>query len=131
MNLKGSPKQLFVGIFGFGKEPQAGTFEPLQGRVCLEGPPSAMFIRGNPNGDGASDLSDAVFILSYLFLGTEKLSCLDTSDVDDSGFVDISDTVFLLGYLFLGGKAPSAPLEGCGVDPTPDAVSCESFSGCP
>jgi hypothetical protein len=44
--------------------------------------------------------------------------------------VDISDAVFLLSYLFVGGEAPNDPLGTCGVDLTPDVLTCESFAGC-
>jgi hypothetical protein len=88
------------------------------------------FRRGDPNGDGAVDISDAVAILNSLFLGTGKLSCQEAADGNDDGALDISDPVFLLSYLFQGGPPPAEPLAACGADPTPDGLSCDSFSGC-
>ncbi|MBI4600784.1 MAG: hypothetical protein HY721_02375 [Planctomycetes bacterium] len=101
-----------------------------------------LFQRGNANDDGNYDLSDAVFTLSYLFIGGETPPCLNAADANDDNKVDISDGVYSLGYLFLGGPAPPNPFFGafhsCGLDFTPapgsppaEFLSCESFSNCP
>ncbi len=90
------------------------------------------FRRGDANADGATDISDAVATLTELFLdGVDKLPCEGAGDANDDGQLDISDPVFLLAYLFLGGNAPDDPLGSCGVDPTPDGLTCESFPACP
>jgi hypothetical protein len=77
--------------------------------------------------EGASaDLSDAVTILSFLFLGRpEKLLCDKSADVTDNGRVDLSDAISLLNFKFLGGPAPREPYGICGTDPTPDGLGCE------
>ncbi|OLE70212.1 MAG: hypothetical protein AUI36_04030 [Cyanobacteria bacterium 13_1_40CM_2_61_4] len=84
----------------------------------------AEFVRGEVNGDGRVDLSDAVAILSYLFLGGKAPVCLDAADVNDNGNVDLSDSIFLLGHLFLGTPAPPLPYPSPGQDPTPDSLGC-------
>jgi hypothetical protein len=43
---------------------------------------------------------------------------------------NISDPVYLLNFLFTGGDAPGAPFGACGSDPTPDDLSCESYTAC-
>jgi len=43
------------------------------------------FIRGDANADGRSDLSDAVALLGYLFLGGANVPCDQAADADDSG----------------------------------------------
>jgi len=80
--------------------------------------------------DGSTDISDAVATLTDLFIGTQNVTCRTAADSNDDGAVDISDAVFLLTYLFLGGQAPDEPLGSCGIDPTPDALLCDSFSRC-
>ena len=65
------------------------------------------FLRGNANADDNTDLSDAVFILSYLFIGGAAPSCEDAADSDDNGALEITDAVYLLNFLFLGGPAPA------------------------
>ena len=96
-------------------------------------PGAPQFIRGDPDNSGIVNLTDAVFILSFLFLGGELPTCFDASDADDNGVVQLTDGIFLLNYLFLGGRPPPDPYPRCGVDPEDfvDQVSCETFPGCP
>ena len=89
-----------------------------------------LFVRGDANADGFGDLSDAVRILEFLFLGEEAPLCLKSADVDDTGEVLLTDPVFLLNYLFLGKEAPPPPHEFCGEDLTPDALPCELHPPC-
>jgi hypothetical protein len=84
-----------------------------------------VFRRGDagPDPDGALDISDAVQILGYLFLGEPAPACYDAADFDDSGLIDITDSVALLGHLFLGEPPPPDPgKDACGVDPTGDEL---------
>ena len=82
------------------------------------------FVRGEVNGDGNVDLSDAIFVLDHLFLGGRAPECRDAGDTNDSGAVDLSDAVYLLAHLFLGGPAPPAPYPDAGADPTEDDIDC-------
>jgi hypothetical protein len=91
---------------------------------------STEFRRGNVNGDDHTDLSDAVFILSFLFLQGPEPACLKAADTDDTGIVDLTDPVYLLNYLFLSGPAPFAPFPECGLDPTVDGVTCNALESC-
>jgi hypothetical protein len=88
------------------------------------------FIRGDSNADGRLDVSDPIHALRYLFTGGPAPTCLDAADGDDGGSVDISDGVYLLLYLFTGGKAPPPPGPSCGLDPTPDELSCAGYKAC-
>ena len=95
---------------------------------CVVPPPAgAIFRRGDVDGNGTAELTDAVFILNYLFQGFDAPGCPETADSDDNGAVDISDAVRLLGWLFLGGEPlPPPGAEECGRDPTPgDAPGCD------
>jgi hypothetical protein len=75
---------------------------------------------GTPS-DGSVDISDAIAILGYLFLGSGTPPCLDAADVDDSGVIDIADPVNLLTFLFQGGVTPPAPGPvACGPDGSDD-----------
>ena len=69
------------------------------------------FLRGQVDQSGGIDMTDAIIILRYLFLGEWMPPCLDAADIDDSGFLNITDGILLLNYLFLGGAAP-AQAEG-------------------
>ncbi len=93
-------------------------------------PAESPFIRGEANGDGRLDLTDAVAILFYLFGDTGGTGCPRAGDVDDSGDLDITDPLALLGYLFTEGAAPRAPFPECGTDPTDDPLSCTEHVPC-
>jgi len=84
---------------------------------------ASVFLRGDANGDGARDISDAVSILQYLFGGSE-LDCPDAADTNDDGVLNIADPIFLLGYLFAGGPDLPEPSEEPGSDPTLDGLTC-------
>ena len=90
-----------------------------------------VFIRGDANLDGFGDIGDAITCLVALFQGTVSLDCEDSADVNDDGGVDISDPVALLNYLFRGQGTIPAPVPTCGVDPTSDALGCDSYPACP
>ncbi len=69
------------------------------------------YIRGDVNDDERMDISDAVFILQYLFNNQDgkRLQCPRTADVNSDNKIDITDGVSLLRYLFQGGPAPPDP----------------------
>jgi hypothetical protein len=94
--------------------------------VVRDQPPvEERFVRGDVNGDERVDLSDAVSILGYLFLGQSVQVCPDVMDIDDAGDVNISDPIYLLNFLFLGGPALPPPFPSPGPDPSPDQLPCD------
>lgn len=85
----------------------------------------ATFIRGDSNINGKVDISDAINILNWLFLGTGIMPCEDAGDANDSGNIDLSDAVYILGHLFAGANpAPPEPFPDAGIDPTDDELIC-------
>jgi hypothetical protein len=88
------------------------------------------FRRGDVNGDGAVDLTDAITTLEVLFLAEGSISCEDAADANDDGNLDISDAVRTLIFLFAGGPPLPEPGASCGDDPTEDDLGCLSHSGC-
>ena len=83
--------------------------------------PRYVFMRGDPNHDGVTDISDGVRILVGLFVDPDALPCLDAADVDDNGAVEIADAIGLLRFLFHNAGFPFppwplAPFPGFGVD---------------
>ena len=88
---------------------------------------SGLFRRGDADGNGILELTDAVRILNFLFSGGEAPGCLDAGDADDNGRLELTDAINDLGFLFLGNAPPPAPgPTDCGVDPTEDGlVECE------
>ncbi len=61
---------------------------------------------GDPNLSGAVTISDAVFLIEYIFANGEPPAVMQTGDVDCSETVNISDVVYLLNYIFSGGLNP-------------------------
>jgi hypothetical protein len=92
--------------------------------------PPIPFRRGDANADTELDLSDAVFTLSYLFVGGPAPGCLQSADADDTDEVDLTDAIYLLNFLFLAGPEPRAPFAACGLDPTPGALVCITYPPC-
>src|SRR5262245_60638191 len=103
------------------------TLHLVAAPASLAGTP---FRRGDSNGDGTVDLSDAVHLLDWLFLGGEVPGCLDASDGNGDRTHDLTDAVYLLGYLFLSGPVPpaSGPADcGPAVEPGP---GCKRYGAC-
>ena len=102
----------------------AGDYRVTVSWIDLEDPPEeagfsvsegncGTFRRGDANQDGIVDISDAIAVLTHLFLGGTAL-CLDANDADGSGSEEITDGIYLLNHLFAGGDPPPAPYPGCG-----------------
>jgi hypothetical protein len=83
-----------------------------------------VFSRGDANSDDRFDLTDALFIVNWLFLAGPTPGCIDSADVDDSARVDVTDAVVLLNFLFLSGPMPAAPFPNVGEDETLDELTC-------
>jgi hypothetical protein len=116
--------------------------EGLAVSLCPEiGPPLELFVRGDADASGQINITDAIFLLGYLFQGTAAPPCMDAADADGAGdgAPNITDAIYLLGYLFQGTAGPPAPAPAaasftaadCGADPTPDdGMDCASFPPC-
>jgi len=131
--IEGLPERVLWGIVAVGAEPAPEDgFEPLDARVSeidlgtLPGP----FLRGDCNGDGKVDISDAVCSLNWLFLGGEAPGCLAVTNANGDVGVDISDSIWILEFLFLGGPAPAEPFPGCGVGrlEADERLGCKTLS---
>lgn len=65
---------------------------------------------GDADNNGLVNISDAVYLINYIFGGGEPPDQLLNSDVDCNEIVNISDAVYLIAYVFGGG---GAPCDGC------------------
>ncbi len=61
---------------------------------------------GDADGSSSITISDAVYLINYIFSGGPAPVPLLSGDADCSGSVNISDAVYLIGYIFSGGPAP-------------------------
>ncbi|MCZ6795136.1 MAG: hypothetical protein O7J95_16150 [Planctomycetota bacterium] len=111
-------------VCGSSRQRGESFFDVLVLKLGEEMPPTVAFRRGDTGGDGVLDLSDAVFILNFLFLGGPLPACEDAADTDDDGSWNITDAVFLLGFLFLGSSPPPPRFPEPGLDPTADRLGC-------
>jgi hypothetical protein len=90
----------------------------------------AIFIRGDPDGDGRIGISDAIFLLLHLFGGGREPPCQASADVEDDGSLALGDPVRLLDYLFRGGLEPTAPFPDCDAQSPGEALPCEEYPPC-
>ncbi len=90
----------------------------------------SQFLRGDCNNDGGFDISDAVFLLDELFGPGQSPECVSACDSNDDDGLDIADAVSMLETLFLLPTPLPAPSGSCGIDPTPDMLTCDAPS-CP
>ena len=79
--------------------------------------PELFFVRGRINSDEKIDISDAVALLSWLFLTGPEPQSLAAGDVNADGQIDLADAIYLLEFLFRGGPPISAPFPEPGPAP--------------
>lgn len=63
---------------------------------------------GDADGSEQVDISDVVFLVSYVFSAGPPPEPLEVGDVDCDGKITISDAVYLVSYVFGAGAAPCA-----------------------
>ena len=86
------------------------------------------FRRGDVSADAAVNISDAIYVLTWLFPGGPPPPCMESAETNNDGAVDLSDAIYLLEFLFQGGPPPPEPgPHDCGPDPK-DRVA--DFLGC-
>lgn len=106
------PGVYFLGVRSFeagGSGAYTLSLQPETGPVRSIGP----FLRGDVDQNANLQLTDAVGIFSYLFLGGVEPGCLAAADSDGTGEINLTSGVFLLRFLFLGGPTPMAPYPEC------------------
>ena len=96
---------------------------------CVGG---TLFKRGDANADGELDISDAIFLLSYLFGSGRIPRCEKAGDANGDGTIDLGDVVRILGFLFRDTGDLPAPFGSCGTDDQGLSadLSCESYPPC-
>lgn len=78
-----------------------GTEDILLGRT---------FLCGDADGNGIVNITDAVWLVNFVFSGGPAPNPLESGDVDCSGIINVSDIIYLVSYIFAGGPVPCA---GC------------------
>jgi hypothetical protein len=87
--------------------------------VTLEGGGREPFIRGDADGNGRYNVSDAVIVIQEVLLNFQaRFDCDDRLDVNDDETLDVSDALPILAWLFQAGPQFPGPFLVCEVDPT-------------
>lgn len=126
-NVGPAPSLAQLGLF------RPGTPDALDFTVLAPGGAAPAFTRNDCNGDGGTDIADAITALGYLFpAGTPPtLPCPVACDANDDGSLDVSDPITTLAVLFVPGTIPLPPTGTCGPDPTPSPLDCPVLPICP
>ncbi len=61
---------------------------------------------GDVNFDYVVNVSDAVWIINYVFAGGPPPNPMDSGDVNCGGSVNVSDAVWIINYVFVNGFTP-------------------------
>jgi hypothetical protein len=69
---------------------------------------------GDANSDGLVNVSDAVYIANYVFVGGNPPFPLETGNLNCDGAVNISDAVWIINYIFMEGNDP-CEVDGDGI----------------
>jgi len=72
------------------------------------------YLCGDANGDEITDISDAVVIINYIFVGGNPPDPMLSGDANCDEIVDVSDAVWIVNYVFIGGNQP-CDTDGNGV----------------
>lgn len=64
------------------------------------------FTFGDANADENINISDAVYLIAYIFTGGQPPDPLGRGELNCDGSVNISDVVYLIAYIFAGGPPP-------------------------
>ena len=70
------------------------------------------YLCGDANDDGVVNVSDAVFIINYVFIpGSPTPDPLCIADANGDSVVNVSDAVYIINYVFIPGSPE--PVIGC------------------
>jgi hypothetical protein len=64
---------------------------------------------GDINGDQALGVSDAVYLINYLFINGPAPYPMEIADVNCDGNVNLVDVIYIVNYVFRGGADPCDP----------------------
>lgn len=81
-------------------------FRTGDGPVAAAKYPSCYVISGDADGSGEINISDAVFLVSYIFSSGPAPTSIGAGDANCDSHVNISDSVWIIAYIFAGGAGP-------------------------
>ena len=88
-------------------EAAAGAYRLRSGYVQDFGfSSSCCDLAGDANDDGAVNISDAVFLVNYIFRGGAEPVCVPKADASGDGITNLGDCIYIINYVFKGGVPP-------------------------
>jgi hypothetical protein len=78
--------------------------------VVVTDPPPPPYTCGDADANDLVTISDAVFLVQFIFGGGPAPDPMERGDVDCNSLTTISDAVYLVNFIFGGGPQPCA---GC------------------
>ena len=63
-------------------------------------------VAGDADNSGSANISDAVFLINYIFADGPTPAPINVGDANCDGDVNVVDAVYLIAYIFSGGVAP-------------------------
>jgi hypothetical protein len=105
--ISGTPnwKATFYFTFAVSDNSMPTLVDTIPCSMIITDPPQT-YLCGDANSSEDVNISDAVFLIGYIFSGGAAPSPVLRGDVDCSNTVNISDAVFLISYIFAGGPVP-------------------------
>jgi hypothetical protein len=64
------------------------------------------FLRGDSNNDGAVDIGDVSYLISYVFRSGPAPASEEAADCNSDDNVDVSDAIYLVNFIFRSGPPP-------------------------
>jgi aminopeptidase N len=103
-NVSGYP--IYASQFSFQMRVYDSSNPPLADTVWFHVEVIESYMCGDVNDDETINVSDAVFVINYIFLGGDPPDPLESGDCNCDGKTNITDAVWIINHVFLGGKAP-------------------------
>lgn len=85
------------------------SFATGDGPTAIGKSPECFVPRGDANGDGTANITDAVHMIQWIFAGGSPPISLIAGDSNGDGTANITDAVVLIQFIFAGGTPP----QGC------------------
>lgn len=82
------------------------SYSTGDGPTALGKYPVCFLRQGDPNGDDLINITDAVYLIQYIFNSGPAPVLLTAGDVNDDSLVNITDAVYLVQYIFNSGPEP-------------------------
>jgi hypothetical protein len=74
--------------------------------MVISEPPQPPYICGDANSDETVNVSDAVYIINYVFVGGDPPDPPESGDANCDETCNVSDAVWLINFVFTGGNIP-------------------------